>query len=97
MRFALLRRVIDLQRLDLALGVNRFAFLIHEVGLEPPHHDALELLFLGHDVPCEALIVEQLQQGGEGFLIAIVRRGGEEDAVLEMRGDSADEARALAF
>jgi hypothetical protein len=40
----------------------------------------------------EALVVEELEQGGEALGVAVVRGGREEELVLEVRGESADRA-----
>jgi hypothetical protein len=41
------------------------------------------------DVPRKPLIIEKLEQCGEGFPETVVRRGGEKELVLEVwRGES---------
>ena len=45
---------------------------------------------VGRDAAGEALVVEQLEQGREALGVAVVRRGGEEELVLEVRGERAD-------
>ena len=50
----------------------------------------------GSHAASEPLVVEQLEQGGEALAIAVVRRGGEEQLVLEVRGERPDRLGALA-
>ena len=45
----------------------------------------VQLFGLGHHAAGEPLVVEQLQQRGEALLVAVVRGGGEEQLVLEVR------------
>ena len=40
----------------------------------------------GGDAAGEALVVEQFEQGREALRVAVVRRGGQEELVLEVRG-----------
>ena len=51
------------------------------------------IFFLTGNPAAEALRVEDLQQGGEAVGVAVVRRGGEEEPVLEPRGEVADGPR----
>ena len=62
-----------------------------EVLLEPADHDRVED-FLGPDgdAPAEALGVEDFEQGGEAVRVPVVRRGREEQPVLEPAGQVAD-------
>ena len=57
-----------------------------EVLLEPADHDVVEqLLALDRHAAAEPLRVEDLQQGGEAVGVAVVRRGRQEQPVLEPR------------
>ena len=67
-----------------------------DVLLEPPHHHVLERLLAPHlDAAREAVGVEQLEQGGEAVRVAVVRRGREEEAMLEAAGEVAHGAGEL--
>jgi hypothetical protein len=85
------------QRLQLALGIEGFAVGIDQVALQATDHHLTQLLFVGEDVSGETLVVQQLQQRGEGFGVAVVRRGCQKQPMLEVRTDRADEARPLAL
>ena len=62
-----------------------------DVLLEPADHDVVEqLLALDRHAAAEPLRVEDLQQGGEAVGVAVVRRGRQEQPVLEARGQVAD-------
>ena len=92
---ALLCGVRGWQRLQLALCIERIAFGIDQVAFEAADHDLTQLLFIGQDVSSETLVVQQLQQRGEGFGIAVVWGGRQEQPMLEVRADGTDEACAL--
>lgn len=96
-RLAFFRRVGHFNRLDLTHRLDGFAFRIHKIDLEAARHHTVALLLVGHGVAGEALVVEQFQQRGEGFLVAVVRCGHQENVVLEVRRNAADQAGALTF
>lgn len=95
MYLSLFRRVVDLQRQQLALRVDRIAVLVHEVRLQPPDHHPMQLLLVWHDSASEPLIIEQFEQRGEGLLIAVVRRSGQEEPMFEVRSERSDQTSAL--
>ena len=61
-----------------------------QVFLEPADHDRLQLLGLDVDAAGEALRIEDFEQRREGVGMAVVRRGRQEEAMLEERRDLAD-------
>ena len=83
--------------MQLALCIERLAIRIDQIALEATNHHLTQLFFIGQDVSGEALVVQQLQQRGEGFRVAVVRSCGEEQAMLEVRADRTNEARPLAL
>jgi hypothetical protein len=68
-----------------------------DVSLEPADHDRAQLLDAAdRDAAGEALGVEDLQEGREAVAVAVVGGRGEEQAILEARGDAvADDAGDL--
>ncbi len=90
----LLLGVGDGQRLEIAPGVQRISLGIHQVCLQPPHHDLRELLLVRQDVLGETLVVEQLEQRGEGLRVAVVWGRGEEQVVLEVGRQQFDQSGA---
>ena len=78
------------------IALREAALDLADVLLEPAHHDVLERLLAAHlDAAREAVGVEQLEQRGEAVRVAVVRRGREEQAVLEAAGEIAHGAREL--
>src|SRR5581483_10103222 len=65
------------------------------IALEAPYHDRGELAPVGAHRAGEALVVEQLEQRAEALRIAVVRRGRQEELVLEVGHQGADGPRAL--
>ena len=53
-----------------------------QLRLQPPLHDPPQLGGIRWYAPREALVVQQLQQRGEGFLVPVVRCGRQEQPVL---------------
>ena len=94
-RVALGLGVGHLDGLEPAAREPRGAVPVHDVRLEPAHHHRRELIRIGADAAGEALVVQHLQERGEGFRVAVVRRRREEQLVLEMRGEQADGVRAI--
>ena len=67
-----------------------------DVLLEPADHHVLErLLAADRDAAGEAVRVEELEQRREAVRVAVVRRGREEQPVLEAAGEVADGAGEL--
>jgi len=87
---ALVSRVVDLERHDLALRKARLAVLIDHLVLEPAHRDLADRLRVRLDAACEAVWVKQLEQRGERVRVAVVRRCREKEAVLAVRRELAD-------
>ncbi len=83
-------KVRDLLLDDRAL--REFLADLAQVVLEPADEDGVVLLGRDRNAAAEALGVEDLEQCGEAVAVAVVRRGGEEQAVLETRGDVAHHA-----
>ena len=67
-----------------------------EIGLEPAHHDGLEIARTHLDAAGEALRVEHRQERGEAVGMAVVRRGAEEEPMLEALHDLAHRPGELA-
>ena len=59
--------------------------LRRQLRLQAPHHDRVELLAVGRRAAGEPLVVEQFEQRREALRVAVVRRGGQEQLVLEVR------------
>ena len=87
-------RIRHLQRLQAAGGEDGPAIPIEQFGLHAAHHDRLLMPFVGRHAARKALVVDQFEQGGEALLVAVVRRGGEKQAVLAMGRQAADGLRA---
>ena len=86
----LLPRVCDADSGDLALGEARRAIpAFGQFRFEAAHHHGVQLFGIRFDSPGETLVIEQLQQGGKAFAIAVMRRGREKELVLEMRREAA--------
>ena len=68
--------------------------VLGQFGLQATDHHgvllAVELLGVGVHPTGEPLVVQKLQQGREALGVAVVRRGGQEELVLEVRGQEAD-------
>ena len=75
------RQTRDANRLDDALR-KRLAKAA-KIGLEPPDHDGLKVLWANLDPAREALGIEHLKQSREAVGVPIVWRGCQEQAVLE--------------
>ncbi len=65
-----------------------------QLALEPADHHLSELLRARRDTSGESLVVQQLQQGRPGVLVAVVRSGGQEQPVLAVGGELADDLGA---
>ena len=93
-----LRRILGKARnpdgLDLAL--RECLAEATQIGLQPANHDRLEVLRARLDAAREALRIEHLEQRREAVGMAVVRRGGQEQAVLEALGQLAYRPRELA-
>ena len=85
MNGALFVRCTSRQRLQLALRIERLAVGVDQIALEAADHHLTQLLLVRQDVAGEALVVEQLQQRGERFGVAVVRRRGQKQPMLEVR------------
>ena len=63
-----------------------------DLALQAPHHDLLDALSLWRGLSriglAEAYRVKDLEQPGEAARVAVVRRGAQEQAVLELRRDT---------
>ena len=95
MRLALGVRVGDRDRLCVSLGEFRVAVVVGDLGLHPPD-DGLALRHrVGVDAADEPQVVDDLKQRGERLRVAVVRRRGEEEPVLEVRGEPADQLGLL--
>ena len=69
------------------VALREAALDLADVLLEPADHHVLERLLAAHlDAAGEAVRVEQLEQRREAVRVAVVRRGREEEAVLEAAG-----------
>ncbi len=66
-----------------------------DVVLEPPDHHVVQHLLVDRHAAAEPLGIEDFQQGREAIGVAVVRRGGEEQPVLEPRRQVADGAGDL--
>lgn len=95
MNLALFRRVGDFERLQGAPGVQGIAVRIDQIALQATDHHLTQALFVWEDVARETLVVEQFQQRGERLGVAVVWSRRQEQAMLEVRADGTDEARAL--
>jgi hypothetical protein len=62
---ASLQRITRHKRLQLALGVQGLPLGVDEVALQAADHHLVQLLLVGQDVSCEALVVQQFKQRGE--------------------------------
>ena len=87
----LLGRVIDFEGLQLPLGEPVLAeVVLGQFRLEAADHHGVplagELPRVGGHATGEPLVVQQLQQGSEALGVAVVRRGRQEELVLEVRG-----------
>ena len=83
-------RVVDFEGQEFALGEDGVAAGIHDVPLQAAHHDLAELGGAGLDGAGEALVVQKLEERSEGFLVAVVGGGREEEVVGEVGGDALD-------
>jgi hypothetical protein len=84
------RAVGELDPKEDALGELRDLELA-EVALEAPHHHGSERTgVLDGNAAREADGVEDLEEGAEGVRVPVVRRGAQEEAVVELGGEVAD-------
>ncbi len=68
-----------------------------QIALEAAHHDGRQILFAAHrDAAGEAVAIEDLEQGAEAVGVAVVRGGGEKEAVVEAGRELTDGAGDLA-
>ncbi len=95
MHLAFLIGVGDFKRMQFAARKARAAVPVGQFALEPAHHHLGERLAVGRNAPRKALVIKQFEQRRETLGIAIVRRGGQEQAMLEMRRQQADGGGAL--
>ena len=78
----ILREILDGDAPHLSLG--KAALDLAHVLLDAPHHHVFERVVAPDRYAAgEAVWIEQLQQGGEAVGVAVVRRGGQEQTVLE--------------
>ena len=95
MRLALAFRVGDGDRARLTLGELRVPGGVDDLALHPPD----DCFFLRDRVRVHAAdepqVVDDLQQRGERLRVAVVRRRGQEEPVLEVRGQPADQLGLL--
>ena len=89
-------RIVDFERQKFALREHAIAVLVRYVALEAANHHLLELLRIRFDGARETLVVEKFEQRGEGFLVAVMWRRGEEEVVRAMGGYPLDGACAQA-
>lgn len=91
--------VVDFECLDVSRGESRLFASIDEFGwefaFESPYHDGGELFAIGCDASVEALVIEEFEESGKAFGIAIVWCGGEEEFVFEVWGEHTDGLCAL--
>ena len=86
-----LRQALDGDAPHVSLG--KAALDLAEVLLDAPHHHLVQrVLSPDRHPPGEAVRVQQLEQGGEAVGVAVVGRGGQEQAVLEAASEIADRA-----
>lgn len=76
-------------------GRTGIAVRINQIALQTADHHLTKTIFVGEDVARETLVVEQFQQRGERLGVAVVRRRGQEETMLEVWADGTDEARTL--
>ena len=88
------RQARDANRLDDPLR-ERLA-KTPKIGLKPPNHDRFEILGPNLDASREALGIEHLEQSREAVGMAVVRRRGQEQPVLEPLPKFANRLRELA-
>ena len=91
--------IIDFQSFENPFRKSVLAeIVLGKFRLEPPDHDRIalpdEFLGIGSHPAGKSLVVEQFQQGREALRVAVVRRGREEELVLEVRGQPPDRLRA---
>lgn len=85
--------VLDFEHDHAAAGKARSAVVVDEILLEAADRD-LHGLGRGADPAREAVRVDELEQGGEGVVVAVVRCRGEEEPVLAVGSQGADRRRA---
>ena len=89
-------RVLDADGGDFAFGEARSAIpAFGQFGFEAAHHHGVQLFGIRLNAPGETLVIEQFQQGGKAFAVAVMRRCREEEFMLEMRREAADGQGAL--
>ena len=89
-----LRQVLDGDSPHLPL--RKAALNLPDVFLDAPNHHVIERVLAPDRHPAgEAVWIEQLEQGGETVGMAVVRRGGQEQAVLETTSEIADRTGEL--
>ena len=82
-----LRQAVDVDLDNVRLG--KPPWMIAEVLLEPPDHDLVAVLRGDGHAAAEPLRIEDLEQRREAVGVAVVRRGRQEQPVLEPRGQVA--------
>ena len=88
------RQAVDHDRAHLPLRKPALQFT--DVLLDAADHDVFQSVFAAYrHATSEAVRVEQLQQGGEAVGVAVVRGGGQKQAVLEAPAQVADGAGEL--
>ena len=73
---------------------GRSIVLLGQFRLHTSDHDRIELLAVGRCTASEPLVVEQFEQCGKTFRVAVVRRGRQKQLVFKMRHEQAKGVRA---
>src|SRR5262249_19820794 len=63
--------------------------VLGEFGLEATDHDGVQLSLVGRCATGKSLVVKKFQESRKALRITVVRRGGQEELVLEVRGEEA--------
>src|SRR6266404_3266354 len=91
MSAALAGRVSDCEVFHATFGKASTAILAQfQFGFHPADHHRVELGAVRRDSASESLVIKQLQQRGKALGVAVMRRGGEKEFVLEIRRERAD-------
>ena len=69
--------------------------IVGQLALQAPHHHRAELCRIGRNATGKTQIVEDLQQGGEAFLIPVVWCCGQKELVLDVWSQQAHSLRTL--
>ena len=77
------------------LAFGKAALDLADVFLQTADHDVLQHLLADRYAAAEPLRVQDFQQGGKAVRVAVVRRGRQEQPVLETRRQFADRPRDL--